>query len=62
MADHNLHKQNVLDATSGPGLLHKTEKNGGKWIRECKETTLGRNIHIHVCGMSYKEEPINLAR
>ena len=26
MADHNLHRQNVLDATSGRGLLHKTEE------------------------------------
>jgi len=46
MADHNLHRQNVLDATSGPGLLHKTEKNVENELETAKKPVLEE---IYMC-------------
>ena len=76
MADHNLHRQNVLDAMSGPELLHKTVKIVENKIhfKAAKKPFLEIH-HCHHClsslhhvmhnafprWKSYMEEPTNKA-
>ena len=76
MADHNLHRQNVLDAMSGPELLHKTVKIVENKIHfKAAKKPLLEIHHCHHClsslhhamhnafprWKSYMEEPTNKA-